>query len=514
MNNHHSRQPNVFHSISQTFYNLWIAEKDPAYIYWLLGGITLFGLLLRLSKINEPIAYDEAYTFIYFATKPFKQILSDYSAPNNHILNTIFVSLAYRLLGGHAWIVRLPAFLAGTLCIPAAFFAARRFFDNIQSLAAAMLIAWTPWFISYSTNGRGYTLVALFSLVLANFAGLLVHRQSRLALIAYGLTAALGFYSIPVFLYPMAGISLWVLVTYLTANEPSRDKSKKIWIFLIACGLAGVLTFILYAPVIFFGTGIGSIFSNEFVEPRDWTFVENLLPRAERTWTTWMQSIILPIQYMLSAGFLLSVFFYKKVSKQRIPLQIFLVLAIAILLPIQRVAPLARVWFYLGNFYMLFAGVGLIWFLEIIVHHLGSIKSTEKIILAVSLFVLLGIFAINYISNYQDTLTARENDAPEKFAAEYLASHAETKDKIISVAPVDYLLAYYLYMKDVPYDVFYQRDHPTQMQNALIVLRENTKYKTPDTVLDFYHLSSNFDLQTAKLIYQYGPLKVFTIPAK
>src|SRR6185369_16013796 len=381
-----------------------------------LGGITLFGLLLRLSKINEPIAYDEAYTFIYFATKPFKQILSDYSAPNNHILNTIFVSLAYRLLGGHAWIVRLPAFFAGTFCIPAAFFTARRFFDNIKSLAAAMLIAWTPWLISYSTNGRGYTLVALFSLVLANFAALLVHRQSRLALIAFGLTAALGFYSIPIFLYPMAGISLWVLVTYLTAHEPSQDKSKKIWTFLITCALAGILTFILYSPVIFFGTGIGSIFSNEFVEPHDWTFVENLLPRAERTWTTWMQSIILPIQYILLGGFLLSLFFHKKVSKQRLPLQIFLVLAIAILLPIQRVAPLARVWFYLENFYMLFAAAGLVWFLEFVVHRMGSTKSKEKIILTLSLFVLLGIFMINYISNYQDAVTAKENDAPEKFA--------------------------------------------------------------------------------------------------
>jgi 4-amino-4-deoxy-L-arabinose transferase-like glycosyltransferase len=514
MNNQPSRKPNLFRSISNTFYNLFVAEKDPSHIYWILAGITLFGMLLRLWKINEPIAYDEAYTFIYFATKPFRQILSDYSAPNNHILHTILASLSYRLLGGHTWIVRLPAFVAGTLCIPAAYFAARRFFSSNQSLAAAALVAWTPWFINYSTNGRGYTLLTFFALLLANIAGILVHRQSRALLIAYGITAALGFYTIPIFLYPMAGISLWVVVTYLTTDEPKNIKSKKIWIFLATCAFAGVLTLVLYSPVIFFGTGAGSIFNNDIVEPRDWTFVENLIPRAEKTWASWMQSIVPFIQYLLLLGFLLSLLFHKKASRQRLPLQMFLALAIIILLPIQRVAPLARVWFYLENFYMLFAGAGLVWFIGIITNQSGIIKSKEKIVLGISLFTLACLFAINYISNYQDLVTAKQNDAPEKFAAEYLVSHLKPEDTILSVAPVDILTAYYLYMNGVPYHVFYQRDHPVQIQNALIVLRVNTRYKTSESVLDFYKLTSNFDLRAARLIYTYGPLHIFSVPAK
>jgi hypothetical protein len=303
-------------------------------------------------------------------------------------------------------------------------------------------------------------------------------------------------------------------VTYLTADEVWQDKWQKVWVFLVTCTVAGVLTFLLYSPVIFFGTGISSIFSNEFVEPRDWTFVENLLPRAEKTWTSWMQNIILPIQYVLLGGFLLSLLFHRKIAKERLPLQIFLVFAIVILLPIQRVAPLARVWYYLGNFYMLFAGAGLAWSIEMIANQIRITKSKEAVVLALSLFTLLGILTFNYISNYQDAITAKQNDAPEKFAAEYLAAHLGTQDKILSVAPVDYLLAYYLYMNDVPYDMFYQRDHPVQIQNALIVLRENTKYKTPESVLEFYNLSSNFDLQTAKVIYKYGPLNIFSVPSK
>ena len=214
-------------------------------MYLVLGVITLIALTLRVIRLNKPILYDEAFTFIQYASRSFKYIVASYSAPNNHIFHTLLVGITYRLFGGHPWILRLPAFTAGLLCIPATFLTARRFFSSLQSLAASVLIGVMAGFINYSVNGRGYTLVTLFALLLANFAALLVERQSKPALIAYGLTGALGFYTIPVFLYPMAGISLWVAVTYLIEQGPWKDRLRRLGIFLAGCALSGLLTFIL-----------------------------------------------------------------------------------------------------------------------------------------------------------------------------------------------------------------------------------------------------------------------------
>jgi len=175
--------------------HLFLPEKDPRHIFIILRAITLIGFFLRIIDLNQSIAYDEAYTFIHFASRPFKHILADYSAPNNHIFHTILVGVSYRLFGGQAWALRLPAFTAGVLMIPAMYIAARRFFSAYQALAAAGLIAVIPLFINYSVNGRGYTMLVLLALLLANFAGILVVRQSKPALIAFTLTAALGFYT-------------------------------------------------------------------------------------------------------------------------------------------------------------------------------------------------------------------------------------------------------------------------------------------------------------------------------
>jgi 4-amino-4-deoxy-L-arabinose transferase-like glycosyltransferase len=509
------QQGNPPRSIPATFQQLFIPGKDPSYIYWCLVAITMIGAVIRLWRISQPIAYDEAYTFVYYATRDFKHILADYSAPNNHIFHTILVRLFYEVFGRQPWVVRGPALLAGVLCIPAAYFFARRIFNARQALAGAALVALTPWFINYSVNGRGYTLIILFSLLLANLGALLTQQQNRTALGAYAIVAALGFYTIPIFLYPMAGISLWVLVTHLTAPEPWNERSIKTRDFLLVCLLGGLLTLMLYLPVILFGTGFRSITSNEIVESRTWSvFVENLQPRIHKTWESWTAGFSQAVKNLLITGFLLSLFFYRKASNQRLPMQVFLVLAVAVVLVIQRVAPLARVWMYLDAFYLIFAAAGLVWFVELVLNKFIRSVYTARIV-STAILLVMGIALINsYLEIQQGALVPNSNDLPEQHAAQYLASHLQKEDKILSISPVDIQTAYYLYLYGLPYDFFYQRSHPVPVENAVIVLRVNSKYNTPEEVLKFFDLEKNFNPAYAQLIYEYGPVQVFSIRAK
>jgi 4-amino-4-deoxy-L-arabinose transferase-like glycosyltransferase len=510
-----TQKQNPSRSLPATLQHLFIPGRDATYIYWLLGAITLIGMIIRIWRMSQPIAYDEAYTFIHYASREFKYILADYSAPNNHILNTILIRLLYDIFGRQVWVVRGPALLAGILCIPAGYFAARRIFDPQQALAGAALIAMIPWFINYSINGRGYTMVTFFSLLLANLGALLVERQSRAALTAYVLVAALGFYTIPIFLYPMAGVSLWVLVSHLISPGSKEERSIRVRDFLAACLIAGLFTLLLYLPVILFGTGFASIASNEIVESRAWSvFLENVRPRAVKTWESWMTAVAPATQYVLLGGFLISLFFYRKASRQRLPLQVFLILGAAIMLVIQRVAPLARVWMYLESFYLIFAAGGLIWLVELVLNRLNRPAFTARMISAI---ILLGVMILGtriYLDTQQGSVVPNQGDFPEQHAAQYLATHLQKDDTILSVSPVDIQTAYYLYMYGVPYDVFYQRDHPVQVRNAVVVLRRNSKYNSPETVLDYYNLTGNFDLAAARLLYQYGPLLVYSIPAQ
>lgn len=503
------------YSLRALLEHLFLPEKDSSYIVLLLGVLTLIGVFLRLLDLNKYIAYDEAYTFIHFASRPFKHILADYSAPNNHIFHTILVGIAYRLFGGDAWVLRLPAFLAGILIIPAMYTTARRFFSSYQALAAAGLVAVIPLFINYSVNGRGYTMLVLFALLLANFAAILVTQESKPALIAFIITAALGFYTIPIFLYPMAGVSLWVAATYLSMKEPRQKKLRRLGVFLGACGAAGLLTLLLYSPVILFGSGLSSIIGNEIVKSLSWsTFVENLDPRMLKAWNKWMIGIGPAVEYIFLVGFLVSLLFYRKVSNQRLPLQLFLALAVAVLLVLQRVSPLPRIWIYLEAFYLLFAAAGLVWLVHLALQSVTSPALAERILSAVIPLIFLGAFASMIISRAQNPVFLDRDLLPEAYAADYLAEHLQPEDTIVATGPVDIQAAYYLSLHGIPFDRFYKRDHPVELQNALVMLRQNSKYKTPESVVNFFKLDQALDLSAAELVFEYASVQIYSVPAK
>jgi hypothetical protein len=495
--------------------HLFLPARDPLYVFLILGGITVLGVILRLLDLNKQIAYDEAYTFVQFASRSFKHILADYSAPNNHIFHTILVGVAYRLFGGQPWVLRLPALMAGILTVPAMYITARRFFSSIQALAASGLAALTPFFIEYSVNGRGYTMLVLFALLLANFAGVLVVRTSKTVLIAFILTAALGFYTIPVFLYPMAGISLWVVATYLFSKEPGTEKFRRLGIFLGACLVTGLLTLVLYSPVIFFGSGLSSIVGNEIVQSLSWsTFLENLDPRVNKAWSIWMKGIRPALEYLFLAGFLLSVFFYRNVSNQKLPMQVFLAVAAAILMVLQRVTPLPRIWIYLEAFFLMFAAAGLIWLSALTLRRVAGPAFAERAMLLAVPLLFIGAFTQMLIARAQNPVFADRDLLPEAYAADYIADHLQPEDTIVATGPVDIQAAYYLNLHGIPFDRFYKRDQPVAFQNALVMLRQNSKYKTPESVAEFFKLDQALDLEAAELVFEYAKVQVYSIPTR
>ena len=501
----------------ESLFHLFVPANDPGYIRIFLGIFALIAIILRLYIINDPIGYDEAYTFINFSSKPFKFILADYHAPNNHILNSLLIGIVYRILGGHIWIVRVPAFIASVLSVPLSFIAARRFFTTQQALGVSAILAIAPNLIETAANGRGYPLIILFSLLLLNFAGIIIKEQSRSALIAYAITGALGFYSIPIFLYPMAGISLWVAATYLADNETWQIKWNKLRNFLIACTASGALTLLLYSPVIIFGTGLESLVANDIVKTQTWhDFGDNVVTRSLLTWQTWMSPIAPPNRYILGFGFLLSIILNRKISAQKLPLQIFLILGAGITLVFQRVFPLPRIWGYLEMFYLSYAAIGLIGAGHLILNKLGKEQLGQKILSSIILITTFIIFANVTLKTQNRQARLDRTIAPEKFAADYLSEHLTDKDIVVAVAPADIQTAYYLKINGVPYDFFYQRDRPVEFSNALILVRTRGEYNidTLEDVLTFYKLTTKLDATLSQQVFEYGPLFIYSIPAK
>jgi len=299
-------------------------EPVPARDWWLLGALTLLGAALRLTEITAPLGTDEAATFLYYASRPLAIGLTIYGSPNNHLLHTALAHAAVRLFGDAEWALRLPAFLAGVALVPLTWMTARRVRSGAPLVAAA-LVAGAPTLVDYSMQARGYTMLCAFTLVAAAAIADVAASGARRAAIVFAVAAALGFYTVPVMLYPFVFLGVWAMLT-------ARRRAP------VAAALAAalLLTLALYAPVLIV-SGLSALAANAYVRPLPFTAFLHVLPRAPLlAWSRMMSGIPLVVQLLLAAG---------AVASRRVTIAVVAgLLAVALVVVAQRVVPFERVW--------------------------------------------------------------------------------------------------------------------------------------------------------------------------
>lgn len=184
------------------------SQTDRRAARWLLAAACALALA-RLWRLDAwSLWYDEVLTWADLATPGGLDGL-------HNPLGYRLVGLAVALCGGtpDAWNLRIVPALAGIACVPATWWAFRRWSGDLRAAAAALLVAASAWHIYWSQTARFYTLAQLVSLV---GAGLCLRglQTSSLARVAAGLAvaalAALFHPSAALLVPALLGAGLWV----------------------------------------------------------------------------------------------------------------------------------------------------------------------------------------------------------------------------------------------------------------------------------------------------------------
>jgi hypothetical protein len=389
-----------------------------------LMGLTAIAVVLRLAFINQPMRYDEAVTFNEFASRPLYYGLSFYPEPNNHLLNTLLVHVAYVAFGNQPWVLRLPALLGGALLVGATYALGRTLYGPKAGLCGAALVATSSILVEYSTNSRGYTLQALAFVVCLTLAIEAARRDRPALLLPIVLVGALGAYAVPTMLYGVVAIAVW-LVAVLWSRRTLRATAGE----LAASGVLLVLIVVLlYTPVMLI-SGPDKLAANRFVLPLDAAALSRDLPLSlARTWEQWNRDVPLVMSLVLALGFIFAVAYELRARRPAPAVLVPLVCLTLVLL--QRVAPFERVWLFLLPLYCAVAAGGLARFID------GRL-------LAIVFGVTLGYFTVSSGSILRSTETGSFPDADA--VAHTLQGRLAPEDAVVSELPASLpQLQYYL----------------------------------------------------------------------
>jgi hypothetical protein len=337
------------------------AVDDLAITRWHLSALALIivaGVALRLLYINQPMRYDEAFSYLFFVRVPLASTLSDYTVPNQHILNSLLMRLSAHMFGHAPWALRFSAFLFGIAIIPAVFYALRHLVGSRAALLASGFAAVSSPLILYSTNARGYSLVVLLFLcaIWLSASGRLSHSSG--AWKALVVISVAGLYTVPIMLYAIGGIWLWHGAQAWLLWRRSADRK------LLECvtwhaAAAGMLTAMLYAPVMI-GTGLGSLVANDWVTARaPAQFVSELPALLRDLWRGWHAGMPVLLGWLLGAGFFAFLLLGRKQLAHGTVLAAVAAWCCALLLFTMR-APFPRVFLFLLPLYLAFAVAGIL----------------------------------------------------------------------------------------------------------------------------------------------------------
>jgi len=210
--------------------------------------VLVVATVLRLIDLDDGLWIDELVTYASYAGAPFGQLVSTYDSQNHHILYSLCTHAAFLLFGEGAWSLRLPAVIFGVASIWALYLFARQVATVREALLSTALLAFSYHHVWFSQNARGYTALLFFTL-LASWLLVRALRERQLYLwLCYAIAVALGVYVHMTMLFVVFGqfiVYLWERL----AGEPEhrRDMPTE---FLVGFCFAGLLSFVLYAPVL------------------------------------------------------------------------------------------------------------------------------------------------------------------------------------------------------------------------------------------------------------------------
>ncbi len=408
---------------------------------WLLATVAI-AIGVRGYFLAQPMRYDEAYTFMEFVNKGVADLFY-YPLPNNHVLHTLLVRASTAALGSHPVSIRLPAFLAGLGVIPASFCLARLLFGVRSGFLASAMVAVFPYLILFDTMARGYSLVVLLSLCLAILGLRFAEKPSFALSFLIAAVSALGVLTMPSFLFPMAGLYLWMTVLMLRRGGADRAPMRH----LRSCAvMTAAFSAVLYTPTVIASHGVHTIFRNDCVVGLPWAkFLACFPSHFFYTVNAFCRDVPFPLLLVLLS--LVCIGIYSAARNQRWE-SLLLLPALAVgaltLLLLKRAIPFDRTWIYLLPFVFVLADGGLVCVVEAL--HLPVRCWLPSVLLVLACVWGVILMRQDAIVSYPDT--SRFLEAP--VIVDLLSREMEQGDGLVVTCPADLPVQFYMWYKGVP----------------------------------------------------------------
>ena len=226
-------------------------ERMSSRELWGVAAVVVAALLIRATRLNESLWYDEIAAWFSFGQHGPAWIISQFSEPSNHIAHTLLSFCSAKLFEqalGFELALRLPALLFSLGAVVGTYALVRSMGGRARqrtALIAAVLMAVLPVAVLEGVEARGYSMMICFSALATSmfFAARAGQRPWQWGL--YAALCAVGIWAHFVTAFVPIGHLAWLIWRAARHGERRQAFSGG-----VAIGLAAAASIALYAPAL------------------------------------------------------------------------------------------------------------------------------------------------------------------------------------------------------------------------------------------------------------------------
>jgi hypothetical protein len=485
-----------------------VRETIPASLTrtdWIVLGVLVFvAAVIRLANFNLMMTHDEAYTYNAFASRSLWHVLTDYHLPNNHVFLSVLIHFSTHIFGPQLWAIRLPGVVGSILAVLATYLAAKRLYSRETAAVSATAMAFFPVGVQYSVMARGYLTTILFALLLLAFGDYTRTHKNRFAWVLMVLFTALGFFTLPLMIYPFGAVYLWLFACWIfndVDGYASRWDYLKYW---LASGFsAAFLTLLLYLPILI--NNFDRFFRNGVIKPLSWTKFQIVIwVRLRNAWLEWIANIPIWLVVLGVAGLVLGLLLHKWIARHKFPTQFAFLIWVTLVLLDRRPDMEPRMWLFLAPMMLIWASAGIIEPLKRISISIGQNLSVGVALVGLALVAALG--ASLWLIPQIPARLQQKSDLEKTIL--YLRDHLRDGDRVS--AALEYRPQSYYYFNLYGIDPDYLFSSP-DFKRSFVIAGQGAYNSFEDVAPDNDAGQMIVDPDTAVILLDYGDLTLYEV---
>lgn len=474
-----------------TFYKIFIIIKGLSKLERITALLLILSLfLIRIYYLNVfYFTTDEIASFDFFVMEGLLAVTGFYPIPNNHIFSNLLCLGGYQFIDNPIMAMRIPTFLislGGTLLM---FVVLLRYLGFSVATLTISIFCISREVMFYSYAGRGYFLMTVLAFIAFSSMLHLMNKDEnkKLHWLLFNVASILGFYSIPVFLYP------FVSITIIGFSYSLFKKRALLLSIIISCIIISATTLILYLPILII-SGFDALVNNKFIQPLGaelfwakfpvfFNYTEGWLMGQERLgkYVLWIVIILTFTRIYLAKT--KDVF-----NKICIPCLLMTLLPYGFIIIQETIAP-GRSLLYKTFYIFLIAAFLFFWILDLI-----KVNGKIKLFLASSVVIIYSTYQLYYIEKDLRWLNFKQNQYKKTFA--WLK---ETKFKNLLVL-------------NAPYALFLNHDIKVSKYKGKVYSHENEGEKYDLLIKSKYDSDEKINQGSiGKRVYQNYFIQIFQI---